>query len=204
MAKQTLMWTTLPNGGNAATAGTLRVSVLLSPRLEAPVAKSTLSAFPEMANWPAKAQNLKFTVHFKGATGTVSVSATISSTLQADLWAKLFPPTTFVRSHVPESLADRFIVSYPYGNMAKSLKNIYSLVAATSPAGYPPSDGLRGLLSPLTRANFRGAQSGDQKAAMRALLQSLKKPIRVLEACRLQRPTSSATCNCFSFSTRRK
>lgn len=117
MAKQTLMWTTLPNGGNAAAGGTLRLSVLLSPRLEAPVAKSKLSAFPEMANWPSKAKALKFTVNFQSASGTVSVPTTISSELQDDLWAQIFPPTTLVRSHVFEKMDDRFIVSYPYSHM---------------------------------------------------------------------------------------
>ena len=173
MAKQTLMWTTLPNGGTATAGSIVRLSVLLSPRLEAPVVKSKLADFPEMANWPDKAKNLKFTVYFKGAEGQL---ATVVSEVQSDLWEKMFPPSTFVRSHVFNTLDDRFILSYPYGNLAKSIKGFYQTVAASSPVGYPAAEGLRELLAPLGRiagANAPTSTRGD--TTKRARLDSLKK-----------------------------
>ena len=55
MARQSLMWTALPNG-YSADGTSLRVSVLLSPRLEPQAQPNALSSFfPDWEDWPADA-----------------------------------------------------------------------------------------------------------------------------------------------------
>ena len=65
MAKQSLLWTALPNG-YAADGGSLRVSVLVSPRLEAEADPEQLGTFPDFEDWPATVANASFTIRYGG------------------------------------------------------------------------------------------------------------------------------------------
>ena len=51
MAKQSLLWTTLPNG-YSDDGKSLRVSVLLSPRLDAEGDPQQLGTFGDFVDWP--------------------------------------------------------------------------------------------------------------------------------------------------------
>ena len=53
MAKQTLNWTALPNGYDSDDRRLLRLSVLVSPRLEPDGGSSRLDQFPDFVDWPA-------------------------------------------------------------------------------------------------------------------------------------------------------
>ena len=59
MAKQSLIWTALPNGYSDDGAS-LRVSVLLSPRLDAEADAEVLkSFFPDWEDWPKTLEELE-------------------------------------------------------------------------------------------------------------------------------------------------
>ena len=77
MARQSLTWTALPNGYTADGSG-IRLSVLLSPRLDTQdptVTHKKLSVFfPDWEDWPKTLSNAKFDVTYNGQ--TVSIPAT--------------------------------------------------------------------------------------------------------------------------------
>ncbi len=77
MAQQSLIWTALPNGYTADGSG-MRLSVLLSPRLDTQdptVTHKKLSVFfPDWEDWPKTLSNAKFDVTYNGQ--TVSMPAT--------------------------------------------------------------------------------------------------------------------------------
>src|SRR4051794_22003006 len=64
MGKQTLLWTTLPNG-YSEDGRSLRLSLLVSPRLE-PDGDPRLQTFPDFVDWPATLRRAKFVLHFGG------------------------------------------------------------------------------------------------------------------------------------------
>ena len=65
MAKQTTLWTALPNG-YSEDGRSLRVSLLVSPRLE-PDFDPHLGSFPDFVDWPATLAQSKLVVHFGGS-----------------------------------------------------------------------------------------------------------------------------------------
>ena len=74
MARQSLVWTALPNGFTPDGTG-LRVSAMLSPRLDpqAPIGKLG-SFFPDWEDWPQTLASARFDVSYNGT--TVSIPAT--------------------------------------------------------------------------------------------------------------------------------
>lgn len=133
--KTTLLWTALPAGFVDAT--TLRVSVLVSPRLdtqpEGPVA--TLDEFPTLRDWPA--QGLGFTVRF-GAGG--DFPGEIQPQIDASLWGALFPGSTPVTGFNPkdQDYSGRRVHSYPVANVVEFLRRQYSRAGVLSPTELPP------------------------------------------------------------------
>src|SRR5687767_4762941 len=74
MARQTLMWTTLPNGVTPD-GRSLRVSVMLSPRLDPETAPTILgSFFPDWEDWPRTLSSATFKVSYGGTTVKVPVT----------------------------------------------------------------------------------------------------------------------------------
>src|SRR5690242_7754775 len=74
MAQQSLLWTALPNGYTDGRAG-LRVSVMLSPRLDPQADKPRLASFfPDWKDWPATLARATFTISYGGT--SVSIPAT--------------------------------------------------------------------------------------------------------------------------------
>ena len=76
MLKQSLIWTTLPNGVSDD-GQSLRLSVLLSPRLTCDPADGTvwLHQYPDFVNWPEFLSRSTFIVHFGGASVSVKANA---------------------------------------------------------------------------------------------------------------------------------
>ena len=70
MAKQSLLWTALPNG-YSKDGESLRVTALLSPRLDAGAAPAQLSSFGDFLDWPATVRNSAFVVTFGGAPASI-------------------------------------------------------------------------------------------------------------------------------------
>ena len=117
MAKQTLLWTALPNG-YSPDGQSLRITALLSPRLDAG-AVGQLSSFGDFLDWPATVRNSTFVVTFGGAPVSIAGNDTTSpSRVDATLgtpdsaaWTALLPGSTFVRGFAFESLAGRQVAA---------------------------------------------------------------------------------------------
>jgi hypothetical protein len=115
--KQSLIWTALPNGFDGT--GALRVSALVSPRLE-PDADQELKAFNDFVDWPATLRSAKFTIQY----GTQSVAIPGSQTAgparvdnSIDLpdsltWTTLIPKSTFVSGYQFKDLSSHAVLSY--------------------------------------------------------------------------------------------
>ena len=79
MARQSLVWTALPNGYTPDRTG-LRVSVMLSPRLDAedPLGQSRKLSefFPDWEDWPKTLADARFEVTYGGQTRSIPATAT--------------------------------------------------------------------------------------------------------------------------------
>src|SRR5437899_12772780 len=74
MVQQSFLWTALPNGYTPDRTG-LRISVLLSPRLEPQNLEPRLASFfPDWEDWPATLAKAKFNISYGGT--TVAIDAT--------------------------------------------------------------------------------------------------------------------------------
>ena len=121
-ARQSLVWTALPNG-YTPDGGSLRLSVLLSPRLDPQTDPQRLHSFPEWVNWPQTLQQALFAVSCNGATVSVSESSTGSTNVldnrlglaDSPTWSALFTPALFVRPHAFSDLSDHSVISYDTG-----------------------------------------------------------------------------------------
>ena len=131
--KQTIVWTALPFGINP-TGKQLRLSVLISPRLDTtPAASGILKDFPDFRNWPAV--NLRFSVEFNG--GTLVAAKVTSSAPSSTHWTALFPSSMPVTGFIPDDYSTQTIHSYPVGNVISFLKEQYGRVGVASPTQVP-------------------------------------------------------------------
>ncbi len=139
MARQSFMWTALPNGYTAD--GDLRVSVLLSPRLEPQTQPKVLASFfPDWEDWPATLSAASLTITI----GNASVSVPITQTAGPNrvdtvtyggpdslAWAALFTSTLFVRPFAFQDMSSHQILSYDTVAVADLIKAAYSRLAAS-------------------------------------------------------------------------
>jgi hypothetical protein len=103
--QQTISWTAIPNGTVRGREDKphLRLSVVVSPRLEPDLAEVPLSAFApfgttSFASWPPL--GLAFDVTFASPGGVSHVFSRVTPLApvgDATLWHQLFPPTRPVR-----------------------------------------------------------------------------------------------------------
>lgn len=143
--KTTLIWTALPNGAVGSPAGgiSLRLSVLVSPRLDPEGPTTTLGAFDLGINdnYIAWIQNVGMSFAF----GTPGSEATFPGTLtnagatalDPSLWPLVFPTTTTVRGYNYESLSSRRLRSFPVRDVVGYLADFYGTLAKTSPDSFP-------------------------------------------------------------------
>src|SRR5215475_3588979 len=99
MSTRSIMWTALPNG--VAPSGTLRLSVLVSPRLTANAAVGMLGEFPDFVDWPATVARIGFTVEFQGGPTAAATVVTEPGfpALDSAAWTALFTGSTPVTSY---------------------------------------------------------------------------------------------------------
>src|SRR4051812_14502180 len=99
MAQQSLIWTALPNG-YTPDGKSLRLSVLVSPRLNPESAPERLDSFPEWVDWPKTLKQARFNVSCNGASVTVAGDGSGSANVIDDrlgeagsvTWNALFTP----------------------------------------------------------------------------------------------------------------
>ena len=114
MAKQSFLWTCLPNGLTPDRRG-LRVSVLVSPRLDATGDPPELATFPEWLDWPQTFRDATLTFFIGGqkiarrSIGShpgVEGPDPLSDVADTDVWKALFHRKVGVKSYQPnEALA---------------------------------------------------------------------------------------------------
>ncbi len=139
MAKQTTLWTALPNG-YSEDGRSLRVSLLVSPRLE-PDFDPQLENFPDFVDWPATLARSRFVLRFgAGAAVTIAGDDLAGPTRIDDrlgladsaIWTALFPQTTIVHGFHFRDLSQHSVLSYPAADMEALVRGLYSQLAASA------------------------------------------------------------------------
>ena len=135
-----IIWTALPNGVVASGgARTLRLSVLVSPRLKN---GATLDRFPDFIDWPRTLEGVTFVAHL-GATSVVENQGLRRvPAADSNLWRALFTDATFVRSHTFDDYSTRSIHSYPVLNVLGFIQDQYTRIGIASPLELPPTASL--------------------------------------------------------------
>jgi hypothetical protein len=129
MLKQTLVWTALPHRaqGPAAPGATLRLSVLLSPRLwndDTTVESMPLGGFPDFLDLPSTMQGAAFQVRFDGG---LTLPATVASAARLDsaLWKSLFGAETRVVPFRFEDLTGSLVLSVSSTDLHGLIEDVY-------------------------------------------------------------------------------
>ena len=143
-ARQSLVWTALPNGYTPDSAS-LRMSVLLSPRLDPQADPQRLDSFPEWVNWPRTLQKASFAVSCNGKTVTVAGSGAGSKNVldgrlglpDSATWQALFTPALFVRPYAFNDLSSHSVISYDASAVAELVQGLYAGLAAEADDDMP-------------------------------------------------------------------
>jgi hypothetical protein len=147
MARQSLMWTALPNG-YTADGTSLRVSVLLSPRLEPQAQPNTLSSFfPDWEDWPATLSNATVTLTMKSGgsvaiplaqtTGPNRVDITRYGAPDSTVWKALFSGSLFVRPYAYTDRSSSPVLSFDTVALAATIAGLYRRLAAAATDDMP-------------------------------------------------------------------
>ena len=143
MNTQTVIWTTLPNGlkkadqPSSTTKPTLKLSVIISPRLTSDKGTDTLApSFGDWLDWPSKIGAASFKVQFRD-NPTLYSARVVGDAAESGLWQALFKETTFLKSRVFEDFSNRPIRSYSVRDALTSLRTLYSQVARGSDEEVP-------------------------------------------------------------------
>jgi hypothetical protein len=140
MAKQTINWTALPNG-YSDDHRSLRLSVLVSPRLETDGGDSVLNRFPDFVDWPATLAQSTFVITYgAGAPVKIPGNDTVGPTrvddrislADSDVWRALFPPDTVVQGFKWRDLTNHRVLSYPTTEIDKLVHDLYTDLAASA------------------------------------------------------------------------
>jgi hypothetical protein len=145
MAKQSLIWTAMPNGYSADGAS-LRVSVLLSPRLDSETDPEQLKTFfPDWADWPKTLSSATITVRCGGTPVEIPASQTtgkhrVDTTLGAPdsaAWKALFNGTLFVQGFEFRDMTNHPVLSYDTTGTANLIKGLYTNLAGAATGDLP-------------------------------------------------------------------
>ena len=137
MPSQSIILTALPNGFSSD--GKLRLSVLISPRLDPQLAPTTLNSFADFTVWPTTISGAKFTVQL-GTKSVVLSAADFDPTIGTpDLktWTALFPETTYVRPFSMRDHSADAIVSYDTAGMNAIVAGLYGKLTESAGADLP-------------------------------------------------------------------
>ena len=198
MARQSLVWTALPNGYTPDGTG-LRVSVMLSPRLDAedPLGQSRKLSefFPDWEDWPNTLADARFEVTYGGQTRSIPTTGTtgpdrIDDTLgvaDSAVWKALFDANTGVKTFAYRDLSPSFVLSYDALAMAETVANLYRDLARSTTDRMPrvtevlDREPWRAFMNAVARLD---ASSVDRRTGLRD-------PARQFESLRNLRTTSN-------------
>ena len=131
MAKTQIIWTVLPYG---TTGNQQRVSVVASPRLTPErLTEQVLRAFPEFLEWPDIINGAAFSAEIEGRI----IPLRLVSTVDRDIWYKLFSKETFVEGFQYKDMSKLRLRSYSIRNILRYLKKHYAKLAVESPSELP-------------------------------------------------------------------
>jgi hypothetical protein len=146
MAKQSFVWTCLPNGLTADRQG-LRVSVLLSPHLDALADPPALSSFLDWLDWPKTLRTATMTFFANGQRVAlrslgqhpgVGGPDPTSMTPDTDVWKALFHPGIGVTGYqFNAALLDSQILSHSAVEIHELVRDLYSDLAARTGRSLP-------------------------------------------------------------------
>jgi hypothetical protein len=152
MAKQTINWTALPNG-YSDDGRSLRISVLVSPRLETNGDNDVLKSFPDFADWPATLAQSQFLVRY-GPGDPVKIDGNdLSGRTRIDdrigladsgVWQALFPEETRVQKFEFMDRSKQKVLSYSTTELDKLVRGLYSSLAASASDQLPTAATLLG------------------------------------------------------------
>ena len=137
MAKQTIVWTAIPNGRVPAgpDAGRLRISIVASPRLTPQaVNEQQLRAFADWVNWPRTLERVRFVLN----TGMAQIELEPQAQADAALWERLLPKTTPVAGFVFRDMSKVNLFSYSVAGVLGLARKHYGKLAVQA-TGTPPT-----------------------------------------------------------------
>lgn len=145
MPRQSFIWTALPNG-YASDGRSLRLSILLSPRLDPEASPQVLQTFfPEWEDWPGTLGSARIEITYNGRKVKFSASeATGPNRLDASLglpdsavWRAVFHPALPVSPFVFTDLSHHAIVSYDTLRIAALVQQLYAAMARSADDDLP-------------------------------------------------------------------
>jgi hypothetical protein len=144
MARQSLIWTTLPGGLTPDGTG-VRLSILVSPRLDPAGDPGTLATFPEWQDWPTTLGRATFTVRLGSAAVTIAAHQRTGpnrvhdalGTPDSGAWKALFTPDLPVRPFEFTDLANQEILSYDAAAIAGRIQELYATLATRATGDLP-------------------------------------------------------------------
>ena len=140
MAQQSFIWTALPNG-YTPDGHSLRLSVLLSPRLDAQGDPHHLgSFFPDWEDWPQTLRQARFEISYNGQTIAVRGDDTTSAARIDDrlgladsaTWRALFKKSLHVCGFAYKDLSNNAVLSYDTVAIHNLVKGLYRDLARTA------------------------------------------------------------------------
>ncbi len=149
----------------AVADGSLRVAVVVVPRLEPDGDEGELGSFAALADWPSRIAGLRWAVSFLGGPADVA-SSTVGDPPDSNLWRAVFPAPTPVRTMGTDAARiDRPILSYPAAEVAALVREGYA-AAAVAETGDRPATAADALgtafsLGPLETFRTRLARDGN-------------------------------------------
>jgi hypothetical protein len=182
MARQSLVWTALPNG-YTADGSSLRLSVFLAPRLNPEADPTRLDTFPEWVDWPTTLQQAKLKISCNGATVTVAADGSGSKNVvdgrlgvaDSATWAALFTPALFVKPYQFQDLSNHSITSFNATAMANMVQVLYANLAGRASDSLVPIEGFIDRAQPWA-ALVQAVESIDNQSDDTGLLGSPSTP----------------------------
>lgn len=143
MARQSFIWTALPNGYTPDRTA-LRLSVLLSPRLDPqdPVGnpRKLSTFFPDWEDWPQTLATARFDITYNGQTASVLANATTGTNhvdarlglADSTVWKALFTGDLMVKGFAYKDLSNAAVLSYDTVTIADMIEQLYRDLARTA------------------------------------------------------------------------
>ncbi|MDP3295838.1 MAG: hypothetical protein Q8M37_14025 [Nevskia sp.] len=158
MARQTIIWTALPNG--YTDEGELRLSIVVSPRLTDPADSSEqflgAETYRDWHDWPTSVSRARFELLVDGEPEPFRLRPEPPLDLDrgSALWARMFPRDLFVQPFAFKDMSAHELHDYPADAVISTLKRRYAELAARDgldrPSLFGPRrTGLHGLLGDL-------------------------------------------------------